>query len=274
MMAVVSESPFGSGRWYSKALGKDEAASYLPVPTGTPITPLPKRALSFRVQAYGMDEHWKLFSNRQLTALVTFSDLVSEMRGPIERDAVAAGMADDGVGLRDGGAGARAYAEAVSVYLACAVDKLADYCSTICTWHNSCEKMRNVFSRQAIPMDRAGVPSLPDKVYVATLVGTDLDPSSFKNPPFLSGKVNTLWGEMAYQLCLQRGDPAPYSIIRSADSKSVAPGTEKLVQLFDAIGPCVILIDEFVAYARNLYGADSRNLPAGTFGNVLSFMVE
>jgi len=121
-------------------------------------------------------------------------------------------------------------------------------------------------------MDRAGVPSLPDKVYVATLVGTDLDPSSFKNPPFLSGKVNTLWGEMAYQLCLQRGDPAPYSIIRSADSKSVAPGTEKLVQLFDAIGPCVILIDEFVAYARNLYGADSRNLPAGTFGNVLSFM--
>ena len=152
MMAVVSESPFGSGRWYSKALGKDEAASYLPVPTGTPITPLPKRALSFRVQAYGMDEHWKLFSNRQLTALVTFSDLVSEMRGPIERDAVAAGMADDGVGLRDGGAGARAYAEAVSVYLACAVDKLADRCSTICTWDNSCEKMRNVFSRQAIPM--------------------------------------------------------------------------------------------------------------------------
>ena len=125
----------------------------------------------------------------------------------------------------------------------------------------------------AADMDRAGVPSLPDKVYVATLVGTDLDPSSFKNPPFLSGKVNTLWGEMAYQLCLQRGDPAPYSIIRSADSKSVAPGTEKLVQLFDAIGPCVILIDEFVAYARNLYGADSRNLPAGTFGNVLSFMV-
>lgn len=121
-------------------------------------------------------------------------------------------------------------------------------------------------------MDRAGVPSLPDKVYVATLVGTDLDPSSFKNPPFLSGKVNTLWGEMAYQLCLQRGDPAPYSIIRSADSKSVAPGTEKLVRFFDAIGPCVILIDEFVAYARNLYGADSRNLPAGTFGNVLSFM--
>lgn len=121
-------------------------------------------------------------------------------------------------------------------------------------------------------MDEARVPSLPDKVYVATLVGTDLDPSSSKNPPFLQGKVNTLWGEMAYQLCLQKGDPAPYAIVRSADSKGVAPGADALKRLFDAIGPCVILIDEFVAYARNLYENDSKHLPAGTFENVLSFM--
>lgn len=121
-------------------------------------------------------------------------------------------------------------------------------------------------------MDEAKVPSLPEKVYVATLVGTDLDPSSSKNPPFLQGKVNTLWGEMAYQLCLQKGDPEPYSIIRSADSKSVAPGADALKRFFDAIGPCVILIDEFVAYARNLYGNDDKKLPAGTFENVLSFM--
>ena len=121
-------------------------------------------------------------------------------------------------------------------------------------------------------MDEARVPSLPDKVYVATLVGTDLDPSSSKNPAFVEGKVNTLWGEMAYQLCLQKGDPEPYSIIRSADSKGVAPGADALKRLFDAIGPCVILIDEFVAYARNLYGNDDKRLPAGTFENVLSFM--
>lgn len=121
-------------------------------------------------------------------------------------------------------------------------------------------------------MDEARVPSLPDKVYVATLVGTDLDPASSKNPSFIEGKVNTLWGEMAYQLCLQKGDPKPYAIIRSADSKGVAPGADALKRLFDAIGPCVILIDEFVAYARNLYGNDDRRLPAGTFENVLSFM--
>ena len=121
-------------------------------------------------------------------------------------------------------------------------------------------------------MDAAGVGALPDKVYVATLVGTDLDPASSKNPPFLSGRVNTLWGEMAYQLCLQKGDPAPYSILRSADSKGVAPGTDALTRFFREIGPCVILIDEFVRYAANLYGNDSRNLPAGTFDSVLTFM--
>lgn len=151
-MAVVSESPFGTGRWYSSP---DEASTAADVhisgisAIAMPITVNPR---DFKTPNYGLSKFSDLFSKRQLVSLVTFSDLVSEMRGPIERDAVAAGMADDGVGLRDGGAGARAYAEAVSVYLACAVDKLADYCSTICTWHNSCEKMRNVFSRQAIPM--------------------------------------------------------------------------------------------------------------------------
>ena len=137
--------------------------------------------------------------------------------------------------------------------------------------------MRNSKGCRQLPgieevMEEAQVPSLPDKVYVATLVGTDLNPTQAKNPPFLNGKVNTLWGEMAYQLCMQKGDPEPYSIIRSADSKSIAPGTETLVQFFNTIGPCVILMDEFIAYARNLYGADDRRLPAGTFENVLSFM--
>ncbi|MBQ6523654.1 MAG: DUF499 domain-containing protein [Atopobiaceae bacterium] len=137
--------------------------------------------------------------------------------------------------------------------------------------------MRNAKIARELPgiaevMDEARVPALPEKVYVATLVGTDLEPANFKNPAFLKGKVNTLWGEMAYQLCLQKGDPEPYSIIRPSDSKSIAPGTDALVRFFNAIGPCVILMDEFVVYARNLYGNDNKNLPAGTFANVLSFV--
>ena len=54
--------------------------------------------------------------------------------------------------LRDGGAGARAYAEAVAMYLAFAVDKVADYWSSICTWHTGRTLIRNTFARQAIPM--------------------------------------------------------------------------------------------------------------------------
>ncbi|MDE0066038.1 MAG: hypothetical protein OXN44_04095, partial [Acidimicrobiaceae bacterium] len=92
------------------------------------------------------------FSDRQLVALVTFSDLVSEAAERVEQDAVAAGLADDQVRLRDGGQGAKAYADAVVTYLAFAIDKLADTGSTICSWDRSLCKIRTTFARQAIPM--------------------------------------------------------------------------------------------------------------------------
>ena len=94
------------------------------------------------------------FTDRQLVALTTFSDLVSEARDQVRRDAVAAGLPDDNVPLRDGGLGGTAYAEAVSVYLAFALSRSADRGSTICSWDNSpkMEALRNTFGRQAIPM--------------------------------------------------------------------------------------------------------------------------
>ena len=98
---------------------------------------------------FGFDDY---FSDRQLVAITTFSDLLAEVAELLASDAVAAGMADDGVRLREGGRGATAYADAAVTYLAFAVDKCADYWSTICTWHNSRELIRNTFGRQAIPM--------------------------------------------------------------------------------------------------------------------------
>ena len=62
---------------------------------------------------YGFLTFGDLFTDRQLVALTTFSDLVGEARERIRADAVTAGMPDDGVPLRDGGIGATAYAEAV-----------------------------------------------------------------------------------------------------------------------------------------------------------------
>ncbi len=113
---------------------------------------LPDKALGFGVQLYGKTEWWKLFLPRQLVALTSFSDLLSDVSAMVRRDAAAAGMAEDGVWLRDGGCGAQAYAEAIVTYLSFVVDKCADYWSSICTWNTPREQIRNTFARQAIPM--------------------------------------------------------------------------------------------------------------------------
>ena len=101
---------------------------------------------------YGLSDFSDLFTNRQLTALTTFGELVSEAQAKAEANAVAASMKNDHLPLCNGGDGARAYGEAVGVYLAFVIDKLTDYHSTICSWHSSKELIRNTFGRQAIPM--------------------------------------------------------------------------------------------------------------------------
>lgn len=105
-----------------------------------------------RLPMYGMPTWGDAFTNRQLTALTTFSALVAEAQRKAEADAVAAGMADDHLPLRSGGQGARAYGEAVGVYLALILDRLADRSSSICSWDSGYVKIRNTFGRQAIPM--------------------------------------------------------------------------------------------------------------------------
>ncbi len=150
MLATVAES--STGRIYLDASRIHVKKADIPCPENLVYTDLPEKALGFRVQAYGMVRHQDLFTNRQLTALTTFSDLVAEAQQKAFEDALKTEMVDDGSGLDAGGTGAKAYGEAVGVYLAFLVDKLTDYHSSICSWHNSGEFIRNTFSRQAIPM--------------------------------------------------------------------------------------------------------------------------
>ncbi len=83
--------------------------------------------------------------------------------------------------------------------------------------------------------------------------------------------VGTIWGEMAYQLVTSAGKPELYAkYIRDADLKGVAPGSENLKNLFNECGPCLILMDELVAYAKVLFGAEG--LPAGSFDNFITFI--
>jgi putative DNA methylase len=77
---------------------------------------------------------------------------VQEARERVRQDALAAGLPDDGAPLADGGQGATAYADAVAVYLAFAISKLADRGSSICTWFTERDSTRNTFARQSIPM--------------------------------------------------------------------------------------------------------------------------
>jgi len=106
------------------------------------------------VSNYGFDVYGDLFTPRQLVALTTFSGLVPEAIAKIRTDAIAAGMADDGVGLDSGGSGATAYAQAVGVYLAFAANKVADRGSSIGRWDPTPTQsgIINTFSRQALPM--------------------------------------------------------------------------------------------------------------------------
>ena len=101
---------------------------------------------------YGFNVFKDYFTDRQLVALNTFSDLVHEARAEIEGDALAAGLSDDSTPLRDGGTGAKAYAEAVSVYLAFGISKLTNLGSTITSWMSDRGALRETFARQAIPM--------------------------------------------------------------------------------------------------------------------------
>ena len=113
----------------------------------------------------------------------------------------------------------------------------------------------------------------PPVCRVAVLVGTSLDPSKSKRPTDMAGiTINTLWGEMAYQLAKDAGVPKLYDLVKESDKKGVSPGSETIKNLFDACGPCVVLIDELVAYAKKLWKVDG--LPAGSFDNLISFIQE
>ena len=150
LMAVVAEGY--RGRVYLSPDAEMERIALSAKPLNMPETELPTRALGFRVQEYGMIKWADLFTPRQLVALTTFSDLVQEAREQVQRDALAAGVPDDGKALCDGGTGVTAYAEAVGVYLAFAVDRCADFSNSCTRWVPSNQKAMSLFGKQAIAM--------------------------------------------------------------------------------------------------------------------------
>ncbi|MGD6745422.1 DUF499 domain-containing protein [Streptomyces sp. BH106] len=103
-----------------------------------------------------------------------------------------------------------------------------------------------------------------EKVRRAVLVGTALAPAQAEVKPD-GTKINTLWGELAWQL----GGRQAYDLIAESDQNRTSPGAELLQDLLAAYSPCLVLIDEWVVYARQLIAND--NLAGGTFETHFSF---
>jgi putative DNA methylase len=152
LMAIVAEGD--RGRVYLAPTPEHEAAALTAKPEWKPEVAMPENPRWFSPPLYGLKTYGDLFTPRQLVALTTFSDLVQEARERVQRDALAAGLPNDGKSLRNGGTGAAAYADAVSVYLAFALNKVADRGSTLGRWDPTPTQsgIINTFSRHALPM--------------------------------------------------------------------------------------------------------------------------
>ena len=150
LMAIVAEGQ--RGRVYLNPTIEMEQIALSAQPAWKPEVPMPENPRWFSPPAYGLTTYGDLFTKRQLVALTTFSDLVTEAIAKCRADALAAGRSTDPTPLDQSGTGATAYAEAVGVYLGQSVNKLSDRGSSICGWDISRESLRNTFGRQAIPM--------------------------------------------------------------------------------------------------------------------------
>lgn len=150
LMAIVAEG--ARGRVYLSPIEEMIQIARSAQPQWKPEHNLPVNPRDFKTPNYGLNTFGDLFTPRQLVALTSFSDLVQEARNRAIADAEAAGMTDDGIGIDAGGKGATAYGDALAVYLSAAIGKASDYNSSICSWINGGQTMRNTFGRQAIPM--------------------------------------------------------------------------------------------------------------------------
>ena len=131
-MAVAAKGD--SGRIYISPDEEQISAAFIQKPSSYPSGELHGKS-RVNVGLYGFNETSDLFTNRQLVALTTFCDLVTEVRDQIERDG-----------------GSVEYAQAVSVYLAFLIDKMADLGNALNRWEPNAQCPRQLFARQAIPM--------------------------------------------------------------------------------------------------------------------------
>ncbi|MEV4746324.1 DUF1156 domain-containing protein [Streptosporangium sp. NPDC049248] len=151
LMAIAVEGP--RMRYYLAPSEEHDQAATVPRPDDVPDADLANDPRNIWCVNYGFDTFDKLFTNRQLVALTTFSDLVSEAREKVRTDTLAFSISQNSIS-RASDLEVESYVDAVAIYLALAVSRLVDYSSTVTTWSSNPqnELLRSTFARQALPM--------------------------------------------------------------------------------------------------------------------------
>ncbi len=150
LMAIVAEGD--RGRVYLAPTPEHEAIARQAKPEWRPDVVISGTTQYLGIKPYGMEQFAQLFTNRHLVGMGTFSDLVQEVRERVMHDAQVTKMREESKGLNDDGRGPTAYAEAVSVYLACGVSRASDYWNRNATWEPGGSFVAHAFTRQAIAM--------------------------------------------------------------------------------------------------------------------------
>ena len=187
LMAIMAQG--ARGRIYLSPTSEHEATALQVHPEWRPEVTLPDNPRDFKTPNYGLTTFADLFTPRQIVALATFSDLVTEVIDKIAQDSISAGLHQDDTGLDSGGVGARAYGEAVGVYQAFAIDSLVDYGSSIATWKPSGEQVMQTYKRQALPMTW----DFPDSNFLGTkaICWTNAVKYTYENLLSTAGSMST-----------------------------------------------------------------------------------
>lgn len=151
LMGVIADGP--KGRVYLAPNNEHEATARIGAQQSTQELgqDIPHNPRDIKPPTYGMKVWKDLFTQRQLVALQTLSELLSDVAERARGAASAAGH-ELGVGLASGGHDAVAYGEAIQTYLAFSLDKAANYWSNACAWNANREALISTFGRQAIAM--------------------------------------------------------------------------------------------------------------------------
>lgn len=149
LLAIICESE--NGKVFLSPNENQETSALSATPEWKPVQGMNQNTTDLvSGRGYGFKYWHQIYTSRQLTALTTFSDLVGELHGKVKQDAGLNSNAHDALSLEDGGLGSEAYADAISVFLALALGRCANYWSAFTTWGG--DFIVQTFGRQALPM--------------------------------------------------------------------------------------------------------------------------